>query len=151
MDRRQFNQWLQASALSAALAPWQMAVQAQGTERNFKTFPFALGIASGTPQHDSVVIWTRLILGDEDRRSVGSDEIAGRFEVYADPALSRLVQKGTWQTNAERGHSVHVVLQGLAPARSYWYRFMCGDATSADPYIMQISVGQCCRKSDTNC
>jgi alkaline phosphatase D len=130
MNRREFNLWAQA-ALGMALAPWQTAVSAQGaSERDWKTSPFQLGVASGTPRHDSVVIWTRLIVSDEDRQGLAGDVVAGRYEVYADEALRRPVQRGEWHTDASRGHSIHITLTGLAPNRFYWYRFVCGDAVS---------------------
>ncbi len=133
MDRRQFHRWTQASLWATALAPWWMPVQAQpaATERNWRQFPFQLGVASGSPRPDSVVIWTRLLIDDEDRQTgVATDPVAGRYEVYADEGLRRLVQRGEWRTDATRGHSVHVTLTGLAPQRDYWYRFVCGDAIS---------------------
>jgi alkaline phosphatase D len=130
MDRRTFNRTLQASAMAMALAPWQAPVQAQAVERNWQTQPFALGVASGSPMHDSVVIWTRLIVGDTDRQGAINDAVAGRYEVYADGQLKQLVQNGTWQTDAQRAHSVHVSVQGLEPGRTYWYRFVCGNAVS---------------------
>ncbi len=131
MDRRQFNRWVRASAYSLALAPWVVPARAQtAAERNWKTSPFQLGVASGSPRHDSVVIWTRLLINDADRQAGDGDAVAGRFEVYADESLRRLVTRGEWRTDASRGHSVHVTLTGLLPARSYWYRFVCGDAVS---------------------
>ena len=131
MDRRQFHRWTQAIAWAWAFAPWLARAQTStGAERNWKTQPFQLGVASGSPRHDSVVIWTRLLIADADRQAVDADAVTGRFEVYADEGLRRLVQRGEWNTDASRAHSVHVVLQGLAPARSYWYRFICGDAVS---------------------
>jgi alkaline phosphatase D len=133
MDRRQFFHLTHANLWATALAPWwsPVAAQAQATERNWRSAPFQLGVASGSPRHDSVVIWTRLIVADEDRLSVSDgDPVAGRFEVYADESLRRLVQRGEWRTDATRGHSVHVTLAGLSPNRNYWYRFVCGDAVS---------------------
>lgn len=131
MNRRQCLEWAQASAWSLALLPWSGRAQVQAAaERNWKTSPFQLGVASGTPRHDSVVIWTRLLVADEDRQASDADALAGRFEIYADEGLRRLVQRGEWRTDASRGHSVHIILQGLAPACSYWYRFICGDALS---------------------
>ena len=131
MDRRQFQRWAQASAMAWALIPWSQRTSAQtAIERNWKNSPFQLGVASGSPRHDSVVLWTRLLIGDEDRQSADSDAVVGRYEVYADENLRRLVQRGEWRTDVSRGHSVHVTLQGLSPSRNYWYRFICGDATS---------------------
>lgn len=131
MDRRQFNRWLRASAYGLAMAPWMAPTRAQtAPERNWKTSPFQLGVASGSPRHDSVVIWTRLLVDDADRQASDSDAVSGRFEVYADEALRRPVTRGEWRTDASRGHSVHVIVSGLTPARTYWYRFLCGDAVS---------------------
>ncbi|MDI9331734.1 MAG: alkaline phosphatase D family protein [Alphaproteobacteria bacterium] len=131
MDRRQFHRWARAAAWSLALAPWQEPTWAQtASERNWKTAPFQLGVASGSVRHDSVVIWTRLLVSDEDRQALAGDGLSGRYEIYADESLRRLVQRGEWRTDATRAHSVHVAVSGLLPARSYWYRFVCGDAIS---------------------
>ena len=68
MDRRQFHRWTQAIAWAWAFAPWLARAQTStGAERNWKTQPFQLGVASGSPRHDSVVIWTRLLIADADQ------------------------------------------------------------------------------------
>ena len=41
-------------------------------------------------------------------------------------------RRGTTSAVPELGHSVHVVVDGLAPGREYWYRFRCGRWISAD-------------------
>ncbi len=130
MKRREFNQHLQRSAIALALAPWLTAVAAPSAERRrWKINPFALGVASGRPRADSVVLWTRLIFGDEDR-AVGTEALRVQVEVFADAALKRRVQKAEVVTNEARGHSVHVHLQQLQPSTDYWYRFIQGDASS---------------------
>jgi alkaline phosphatase D len=40
-------------------------------------------------------------------------------------------RRGTSTAVPELGHSVHVVVDGLAPGREYWYRFKCGPWISA--------------------
>lgn len=130
MKRREFNQHLQRSAITLALAPWLTAVAAPSSERRrWKINPFALGVASGRPRADSVVLWTRLIFGDEDR-AVGTEALRVQVEVFADAALKRRVQKAEVVTNEARGHSVHVHLQQLQPSTDYWYRFIQGEARS---------------------
>ena len=115
IDRRAFHRRLQASALALALAPWQTPAWAHPShERRWKTSPFQLGVASGSPQHDSVVLWTRLLVGEDDRKDSDADGVSGRYEVYADESLRRLVRSGDWHTNATRGHSVHVIEIGRA-------------------------------------
>ena len=109
-----------------------------------KTSPFALGGASGSPGADGVVLWTRLIIDEADRRAAaGSGAAAGsmtepvtepvtvRWELFADDALRQRVRQGQVVTDATLGHSVHVPLRDLSAGRDYWYRFTCGDATSA--------------------
>ena len=45
-------------------------------------------------------------------------------------ASRHIVQKGTAPARPELGHSVHVEVAGLEPAREYWYRFRAGDEVS---------------------
>jgi alkaline phosphatase D len=132
MNRRDFNLHLQRSALALAMAPWLTAT-AQPSEqvRRWRTNPFALGVASGRPRSDSMVLWTRLLIAEEDRASSGPDALRVQVTVYADAALKRRVQKMELVTDASRGHSVHVHLQNLQPATDYWYRFSQGDAFSS--------------------
>jgi len=93
-------------------------------------YPFSLGVASGSPLPDSVILWTR-ILGDPlDAAATPPGPVAVRWEVAEDQAFARLVAKGTASALPALAHSVHVDVTGLAPGRWYWYRFMLGDAVS---------------------
>ena len=131
MKRREFNQALQRSAIALALAPWLTAVaQPTNAARAWVNNPFALGVASGRPRADSVVLWTRLLFGSEDR-AAGTEALRVQVEVFADAALKRRVQKTDVVTDAARGHSVHVHVQHLQPSTDYWYRFAQGVAFSA--------------------
>lgn len=86
--------------------------------------PFTLGVASGDPLPDAVVIWTRLApdplapFGGMDRRPV---EV--QWQVAEDPSFRRIVRRGATQARPESSHSVHVDVRGLRPWRHYWYRF----------------------------
>ena len=155
MKRREFNQQLQRSAVALALAPWLSAVAAPAAApRTWRSNPFALGVASGRPRADSVVLWTRLVFGDEDR-AAGTEALRVQVEVFADAALKRRVQKTEVVTNPARGHSVHVHVQQLQPSTDYWYRFSQGDATStvghtrtapalsADVQTLRIALASC--------
>jgi alkaline phosphatase D len=92
--------------------------------------PFALGVASGQPRPDSVVLWTRLVPSLADAAISGS-ALPVKHEIFADAELRRPVMRGETVTDASRAHSVHVIARGLQPQRDYWYRFTCGDAVSA--------------------
>jgi alkaline phosphatase D len=90
--------------------------------------PFALGVASGSPTHTSVVLWTRVVV--DVAGAASGLPLAVRWELAHDAQFKRLVQSGTTSARAELGHSVHVEVQGLESDRWYHYRFMVGDAVS---------------------
>lgn len=104
-------------AALAALQPSGALSQAPGD-------PFTLGVASGDPWPDGVVIWTRLA---PDPIAAGGGmapvpvEVA--WEVAEDERMARIVQRGSFTVTPATGHSVHVELRGLRPARTYFYRF----------------------------
>ena len=88
--------------------------------------PFTLGVASGSPTADSLVLWTRL-------HGAGFSEpgpVTVRWELAHDDQFSRPVQSGQAVASAELAHSVHVEVTGLAPDRWYFYRFMVGGFVS---------------------
>ena len=128
MRRRDLNR----AALWLALGAWAAppAARAQAAPR-WAANPFSLGVASGQPRPDSVVLWTRLVpeFEDESARSA-RPACAVRYEIYSDAALRQPVAQGEVSTDAQRAHSVHVHARGLAPQRDYWYRFSCGNAVS---------------------
>ena len=131
-QNRQFSkrQFLQLAALGAASAatlslPRSVWSQTDST-RKFQSNPFALGVASGSPTHDSVVLWTRLVESSLDSRPV-----TVRWEVAEDEAFTRMIQTGQHLATADLGHSVHVELQNLQADRWYFYRFTAGDAVSS--------------------
>jgi len=78
---------------------------------------FALGIASGQPRPDGMVLWTRLTgerLGERE---------AVHWEVAADETFQRIVACGDEVAEAAWAYSVHAEPLGLEPGRWYWYRF----------------------------
>jgi alkaline phosphatase D len=93
-------------------------------------YPFCLGVASGSPRSDSVVLWTRLADTPLDTVPFGPAAIGVRWEMAEDDAFIRIVAKGQVAALPELAHSVHVDVTGLKPDRWYWYRFMLGDAVS---------------------
>ena len=92
--------------------------------------PFSLGVASGDPSPDGVVLWTRLAPDPLNGGGMPPAPVTVRWEVAEDEAMRRVVKQGQATAVAEWAHTVHVEVDGLAPARVYWYRFHAGDATS---------------------
>ena len=121
-------------AYSAALTALPLAQSRAGTAESrpvFKSNPFTLGVASGDPDSNSVVLWTRLAPdplvpgGGMDQRRVQVDWI-----VAEDERLTKVVARGSEMAAPQLGHAVHAEVQGLTPDRWYWYRFQCGEAQS---------------------
>lgn len=118
-------------------------------------YPFSLGVASGSPLPDSVVLWTRILNDPLNAAATPAVAFAVRWEVAHDQAFTRIVAKGTASALPALAHSVHVDVRGLEPARWYWYRFMLGDAVSpagrtrtapkADsmPAALKLAVASC--------
>lgn len=110
-------------ALATASVGW--LPRSSWSQPAFSSDPFALGVASGSPLHDSLVLWTRLV-GEVPARPV-----TVRWEIAEDERFARIAQSGQQQALPELAHSVHAEVAGLAPDRWYFYRFMAGDAVSA--------------------
>ena len=108
MRRRQL---LQGSAALVAMPALLRHALAASTPR------FALGIASGQPRANSVVLWTMLTgAGLPERVTV-------QWEIAFDEAFTRIAARGEESAELAWSHSVHAEPAGLEPARWYWYRF----------------------------
>ncbi len=110
-------------AVAGAATSW--LPRSAWSQPKFTSNPFALGVASGSPRHDSVVLWTRLLV------ELPSQPVTVRWEVAHDEQFTRIAQGGQHQAVPELAHSVHAEVQGLDADRWYFYRFMAGDAVSA--------------------
>jgi alkaline phosphatase D len=95
--------------------------------------PFAMGVASGDPLPDAVVIWTRLAPDPVALDGLGAmpaDRVEVTWEVAADDRFASLVTSGVFTAEPDHAHSVHVDVTGLDPATDYHYRFRVGEFTS---------------------
>lgn len=86
---------------------------------------FALGVASGDPLADSVILWTRLT------GLTTTDPVPVAWEVATDEDFDDIVAEGDGVAEATLGHSLHVDADGLDPDTWYWYRFTVGERTSS--------------------
>jgi alkaline phosphatase D len=92
--------------------------------------PFSLGVASGDPADDGVVLWTRLARDPLNGGGMPPEAVEVRWDVADDQSMRNIVKQGRATAAAAGAHSVHVEVEGLKPNRVYWYRFHAGDATS---------------------
>jgi len=88
---------------------------------------FGLGVASGDPLPDRVILWTRLLPA---RGEVPAVDIPLHWEVATDQAFGEVVSSGSSVAAVADGHAVHVDAMNLRPDTRYWYRFRAGDQVS---------------------
>jgi alkaline phosphatase D len=132
------RQVLYGGLAAAAVWPSLGAVRAA----QFDSDPFTLGVASGCPRPNSIVLWTRLVFGDPNAPLLNSNPFApvpaaaehGPVDVEwvlaDDENFSKIVQSGVATATPDFAHSVHIEVKDLAPDRWYFYRFRSGDYES---------------------
>lgn len=126
LSRRSF---LQQSLRFTTFAALAQAFPGWAAERS-SVYPFSLGVASGSPRHDSVVLWTRLLPEPLNAAALPPVPYKLRWEIAEDEQFTRMVNKGETHALPELAHSVHVEVNDLQADRWYWYRFILGDAVS---------------------
>jgi alkaline phosphatase D len=127
-NRRDF---IRAGA-SLAIIPWlaKLSTGAVAEPPKFTADPFTMGVASGDPSPDGMVLWTRLAPDPLNGGGLPLQPYEVGWELATDAGFKDIVQRGTSLATPQLGHSVHVTMQGLQPAAWYFYRFHCGDAVS---------------------
>jgi alkaline phosphatase D len=102
--------------LIAALGALGLAPSAFAQD-NEPSFTFAHGVASGDPQHDQVILWTRVTPVDP------SETLRVRWAVASDPGMKQVRQSGRFVTDRRRDFTVKIDAAGLKPAATYYYQF----------------------------
>ena len=83
---------------------------------------FRHGVASGDPDHQSLVIWSRVTTDDSQPRVA--------WQIAKDASFEKLVDQGQLMTDADRDYTVKVLVGGLKPGQTYYYRFALGSEFS---------------------
>jgi len=155
LDRRQFLAGAATVAGATAIGVAGAGPAAARTGDVDAHGPFALGVASGDPLPDSVILWTRLVKDPLDASSLPRRALPVQWEVARDAGFRHVVRRGTALARPELAHSVHVDVRGLEPAREYVYRFRFGrhvspvartrtaPAAYADPRRLRIAIVNC--------
>lgn len=125
--RRKF---LSTTLLGAGLA-LSRQTWSQSLLKKFNTDPFTLGVASGYPTANSVVLWTRLAISPlEPDGGMGHESIEVLWEIAYDEKFMRIAQSGTALAVLEWSHSVHAEPKNLQAGYDYFYRFTAGGLRS---------------------
>ncbi|MDG9719136.1 alkaline phosphatase [Streptomyces sp. DH24] len=129
-DRRRFLTAGAAALGAAASAQLWLPGSARAAETPLSDGVFSLGVASGDPLPDGVVLWTRLAPDPLNGGGMPDRAVPVEWQLAEDARFRRVVRRGTSQARPEYGHSVHVDVRGLRADREYWYRFRVGGQLS---------------------
>jgi len=89
-------------ALAAGLLPNRAAGVAPAS------LPFSLGVASGDPTHQRVVLWTRLALDPLNGGAMPPVPMETKWRVATDALMNHVVRRGSVMAFPEDAHTVHV-------------------------------------------
>jgi len=105
-----------AAAVGATLAWARPALSAVPKWRERRDL-FPEGVASGDPEPDSVILWTRRPFTSTERAML-------TVEVALDSEFRKVVARARAPVLAESDWTCRVLAAGLKPATVYWYRFV---------------------------
>lgn len=91
-----------------------------------------MGIASGDPLHDRVLLWTRLVkdaMANDGGMAPADVEL--EWVIAKDAELKDPVKSGVAVARVEDGHAVRVDVAGLEARTTYYYAFRVGGVQSA--------------------
>jgi alkaline phosphatase D len=120
-NRREFMEL--AAALGATLAFAGPATAARSRWREAREH-FPQGVASGEPDDESVILWTRRPFENDAGQSLD-------LEVAEDAAFRRVVARARALVLAESDWTARALVAGLKPSRFYWYRFTDADGNGS--------------------
>ncbi|MEW1956596.1 alkaline phosphatase D family protein [Kineococcus sp. NPDC059986] len=130
-DRRTFLAATGAVAGLAAATGAGVSPADASSGRHRDDDPFTLGVASGDPTADGVVLWTRLAPDPfAADGGMGGRAVPVEWRVCTDEAMRCEVARGRALAAPELAHSVHVEVTGLRPDREHHYQFRYRRAVS---------------------
>lgn len=115
MDRRQFLASAAALGVSGIWASRSAAAPSRVAWREDRGL-YPQGVASGDPDDHSILLWTRRPFETGEKHSL-------TMEVARDPAFRRVIATAKAPVLAAADWTCRVLIGGLSPATTYWYRF----------------------------
>ncbi|MCB9230665.1 MAG: alkaline phosphatase D family protein [Bacteroidia bacterium] len=98
-----------------------------------KLYPFLHGVASGDPESDRVIIWTRI--------SDQQNPVSVNWKMGLDTAITTVVASGTATTDSFSDYTLKLDVTGLQPDTWYFYQFEFGGRKSLIGRTKTLPVG----------
>jgi alkaline phosphatase D len=114
--------FLRSAAAIGAVAAWGKPARLPAVKWRERRDLFPEGVASGDPDDQSVILWTRA--GDA---SVGKLFV----EVAEDEDFRKIVTTATAPVSPAADGTCRVLAGGLKPAHVYWFRFLAPDGSGS--------------------
>ena len=92
--------------------------------------PFTLGVASGDPTTESVILWTRLAIDALNGGGMPDEDIDVLWEVSSTDQFTDIIASGITTAETRFGHAIHVDVPLSSKEDFVNYRFKVGDYTS---------------------
>jgi alkaline phosphatase D len=127
IDRRSF---LQKAAVTLTGVSVIGSIPLFAKSSDFSNYPFTLGVASGDPIPDGVVLWTRLAPKPLEEGGMPNKNFQVSWEIALDKNFTKSIQRGSAIAKKVYANSVHVEVADLLPSQQYYYRFRSGDFVS---------------------
>jgi alkaline phosphatase D len=112
-------------ALGASLAWGCAAVHPSKSGWRERRDLYPQGVASGDPDDNSVLLWTRRPFTD------GRNDATLLVEIADDPAFARVIATADARVSADSDWTCRVLVGHLQPAQEYWYRFVDADGNGS--------------------
>lgn len=93
--------------------------------------PFTLGVASGDPNTESVVLWTRLAIDALNGGAMPDEDVDVLWEMSTNESFDDIVLSGIATASPQYGHSIHVIAAPANVTGLLHYRFRLGEYTSS--------------------
>lgn len=87
--------------------------------------PFLHGVASGEPRANSVTLWTRIT------PNPGLTSVPVAWQVASEPSFANIVARGTRNVGTDADFTLSIDVEGLQPARTYYYRFLSAEGVTS--------------------
>jgi alkaline phosphatase D len=121
ISRRSF---LKAAAAIGASLAWVEPARGSRVHWHERRDLYPQGVASGDPDPHSVILWTRRPFAQGTRQLL-------TVEVAEDEAFRRVIAHAQAPVSSAADWTARVLIGGLEPARTYWYRFTDADGNGS--------------------
>ena len=94
--------------------------------KNKGQFKFPQGVASGDPQPDAIMLWTRMMT----HGNAGTSHKC-TVQLAQDPEIKNILAQKDGPVDAQHDFTVRFLIQALEPERTYYYRFLGPDGSQS--------------------